>query len=753
MATAADPFGYNQKMFSIQSQVARLLATENIRIRVNPGSQTATFDTTNRVLTLPLWEKASKDLMDMLMIHEVGHALDTKDKDWKAATGILLERIKPPKAVVPQFCQSINHFIQIIEDIRIDKRQRRRYPGTRNIYKKAHQELYKRDFFRLDELNIDVQTLNLIDRMNLYFKGGDVQFGMVFSAAEQKFIDAAVVLETWNDVLQLVEDVYRYDQKDGQTQPSNDSEGNSVKNQKKSGGKKSSDQKKEKEKNDDGDSTAQSDDDDSTEDDDGSSDRGDETTENEDGGDNQDESTDDTAEDGDDTAEDGDQDGDQESSSDHQDGVNDNYVPEVITDTMLEESIKGLVNNSVSVFYKEIPSEFINCVVDFEQVMKEHNTAHKNGGNVVLNLIQSSRETLSDYRLNVDPIVSYMVKQFEMRKAADTYARTFLSSTGELDMDRVSEYRYSDELFRQQENVPEGKNHGLIMFLDWSASMKDTLSSTIQQVMALVFFCRRVQIPFEVYIFRTASTGRSIIKQPTNLDFHQFAVRNILSSRMDRQTFEIALLNFWLMRQEIYRTITIGQNYLENMGSTPLNGTLLLADTLVNQFQKRNRIDIVTTVVLTDGDATDNTHNVVGVNNVIHDPITKKDYPLEKSPKAMTNIACKILKDRTNCNLIGFFLGSPQAVATRLFGGDTSKKVKEIERDGFIVATEEGFDEYYGIRVMPLMGKLNLRNFSGTMKELEDQVLTQSKRMNVNRVLLNRFVASIASRPTNPKKV
>ena len=33
-------------------------------------------------LILPLWEKASNDVYDMLVGHEVGHALFTPDEDW-----------------------------------------------------------------------------------------------------------------------------------------------------------------------------------------------------------------------------------------------------------------------------------------------------------------------------------------------------------------------------------------------------------------------------------------------------------------------------------------------------------------------------------------------------------------------------------------------------------------------------------------------------------------------------------------------
>ena len=64
-----------------KSQLARLLATENMTIEHSQSAKTASFDTNNRKLILPIWSKASEDLYDMLVAHEVGHALITPRED------------------------------------------------------------------------------------------------------------------------------------------------------------------------------------------------------------------------------------------------------------------------------------------------------------------------------------------------------------------------------------------------------------------------------------------------------------------------------------------------------------------------------------------------------------------------------------------------------------------------------------------------------------------------------------------------
>ena len=51
--------------------------------------------------------------------------------------------------------------------------------------------------------------------------------------------------------------------------------------------------------------------------------------------------------------------------------------------------------------------------------------------------------------------------------------------------------------------IPDGKNHGLIFVCDWSGSMGNVLLDTIKQMFQLVWFCKKVQIPFDVYNFTT----------------------------------------------------------------------------------------------------------------------------------------------------------------------------------------------------------------------------------------------------------
>ena len=70
-----------QVNYEVKGQLAKLLATEDLIIE-NRKVSTASFDVERRVLTLPMWEKASGTVYDLLVGHEVGHALYTPADNW-----------------------------------------------------------------------------------------------------------------------------------------------------------------------------------------------------------------------------------------------------------------------------------------------------------------------------------------------------------------------------------------------------------------------------------------------------------------------------------------------------------------------------------------------------------------------------------------------------------------------------------------------------------------------------------------------
>lgn len=197
-----------------KSALAKLLAAENIQVRVNAAAKTASFDVQNRILEMPVWNGISEDLNDMLLVHETGHALDTPGDGWMSA----IESIAKEHHAVPdqRHKSAVRGFLNVIEDARIDKRQKRRYPGSKKNYLVGYKELEERGFF--GGTNVDYNSYDFIDRLNIYLKGG---FSKIkFSKEEMPFVKRAETTETWDDVVRLTSDIYAFAKSKGQNSQS-----------------------------------------------------------------------------------------------------------------------------------------------------------------------------------------------------------------------------------------------------------------------------------------------------------------------------------------------------------------------------------------------------------------------------------------------------------------------------------------------------------------------------------------------------
>ena len=93
--------------------LARLLATENISVQ-HQNIPTAFFDLKTRSLHLPLWSNASGSLYDMLVGHEVAHALFTPVDGWRTAIDSVAAATGASKDTAKQY-------LNIVEDARIER--------------------------------------------------------------------------------------------------------------------------------------------------------------------------------------------------------------------------------------------------------------------------------------------------------------------------------------------------------------------------------------------------------------------------------------------------------------------------------------------------------------------------------------------------------------------------------------------------------------------------------------------------------
>ena len=121
--------------------------------------------------------------------------------------------------------------------------------------------------------------------------------------------------------------------------------------------------------------------------------------------------------------------------------------------------------------------------------------------------VDKTTDVYKKYKHDAQSSVNYLVKQFEMKKSADKYSRSSESRTGVINTNALYKYKLTDDIFVRSNVVSDGKNHGLMFLLDWSGSMSNCMMDTIKQLYNLMWFCRKVQIPFEVYAFQSTMYG------------------------------------------------------------------------------------------------------------------------------------------------------------------------------------------------------------------------------------------------------
>ena len=164
-SASRNPFAVNT---AAKDTFAKLLATENLTVVHDPSARTASFCTQTRVLTLPVWQEMSGDLYDMLCAHEVGHALYTPAD---AATVDQSHAAVDADAGVD--VAVIHDYLNVVEDIRIDRLMKDTFPGLRRPYAEAGKYLFDKDFFGVKSAKPEeVAALQLLDRLNLHFKSG-----------------------------------------------------------------------------------------------------------------------------------------------------------------------------------------------------------------------------------------------------------------------------------------------------------------------------------------------------------------------------------------------------------------------------------------------------------------------------------------------------------------------------------------------------------------------------------------------------
>lgn len=726
--------------------IASLLAQENLRVEHRAVS-TAYFDLQNRILVLPIFKKEMPpEVKELLVGHEVGHALETPKQGWHDA--VLGDF---PKSL-PNRGRGFKTYLNVVEDARIERLMKSRYPGLRKSFHLGYKKLWEEKFFG----EFEPEQLLLIDRINLHYKVG-AMLRVEFTEQEEKFLNMIDSLSSWEDTVDAAVAIYRYCIQEAKKREERRQADDMYKDMIRLG--------------DDGDDADDSDD-----------------FENEFSEDFGDEADDDTD--------------DQRSGVKGSGGLENPTDVESKTDAAFRQKEDALVDESAAPStYVEIPR------VDPRDVIVSHREVLKVFSVTPGNL---SVPGIADFWKNVEirslhqeflsrnsKYIGYLVKEFELRKNAAQLARAKQAKTGTLDTNKLFSYKFNEELFKSVTIVPNGKNHGMIMVIDWSGSMQSNLAATIEQTMVLLSFCRKVGIPFRVYAFLSyrampVLSGRQFTHENNappaigdastmGFPYSNFQLATLFSDRMTRTEFgemskrmlllaEACRINQKFDQKFGYRATVYHLGM--GLGGTPLHESIISVRYIIDQFKKDYKLDVVNAIFLTDGQGSYmSVHTPYNLRSNLRysasttyiDPITKKEvraaggaYAYLDRDLLQMKALVELTRAATGANIIGFYLAndtgsSLRSLVSRDSFENNKKDVevlrKEMRRDRYATILNLGFNEYYVIKggaEFDAQDESLQVEKDVTKRELLKAFMQNQNKKSVNRVLLNRFIRLIA---------
>ena len=735
----------------VKGQLAKLLATEDLIVE-SKKVETACFNVHTRVLTLPMWDKASNNVYDALVGHEVGHALFTPDSNW-------FEEIDIPMGIV-----------NVVEDARIEKMMKRKYAGLSKTFYSGYHELSDSDFFKIQGKNLN--TFNFADRVNLYYKIGNYNDIPLKNDREKELLSMVGATETFEDVLDVSKLLHEYckqeieDMKKELEQKMEEEEQAQMFGGSGSGLGGSSDESSDEEINNDTQYQVV------------------------------------------DAEEDDESDFEDQPSS----NISISQIPaaeldaaiqkieggeggiEISSATALDRSIQNLnKSDSVQNEYFELPqvntghiiidnAHIHKCIeIEWSEQIKNKKThqyleSEYDPSKYVLESLNDARKDFKDFKKSAQKEVNYLVKEFEMKKSASAYARAATSRTGVLDTTKLHTYKYNEDLFKKVTVLPDGKNHGLVFILDWSGSMNSVMLDTVKQLYNLIWFCRKIQVPFEVYAFTNCypnpntKTSYEVKEGVAQID-GSFSLMNLLTHKVNTKTLESQMENIYLIAKALAWNYTNYYNIPLGMGlsGTPLNETLVCLHEILPQFKKDNKVEKVQCVILTDGEAHplrfhhEFSHrwgeecekymgtSYIGENCILRDRKTGNTYAFDDNSFTMTDVLLQNLRDKfTDVNFIGFRILPPREAsyfAKRYveYGDELEKIMKVWRKEKSFAIKKSGYHVYFGLSASALDSDDAFEvKEDATKTDIKKAFFKSLKGKKMNKKILSEFIEFVA---------
>ena len=524
------------------------------------------------------------------------------------------------------YIKRFKDLFNVVEDAHIENRIKGDFNGLKSIFKEGYKTLHKEDFFGLS--NVSLNSLSLTSRLNLYAKIGHI-LDIPFEGRENEFAVRLKNVFSKNDVIQLCEDILTFlnERKEKEEDKSNEEgEGSSL-----------------------------------------SSKTGISIEVNGEG----DEEIDAFPE----NAKDG------EGLSSTEDELTDT-ISSIFEKKKKEYGKEELSSSkpSVSEKYKNVlhlkTKEVFQNAIDYTQYYDlVHETSYSES--------RQCRALLKE----VKNLAKSADTVFQQKKKAEELKNSSNVQVGRLNMKKLSKYKITDNIFKKTKVLKEGKNHGIVILVDFSGSMgKDVLRDAIVQACIVGEFCRMNEIPFAVIAFGVHKIDYS---NQNNKD-----AEKTIAILGHNHSFDLEAILYLISRKESLGLIEFRQ------ADTPTIDGLLTATYIIDGFKKCG-VDKTSLYLVTDGFHTHNrfdgtkqvkfsSHcNTLTVDNVLYTATSYIPKTLNHHDNWIIELMCRNLKLRYDTYISINFIGdyeimidrvSPN-VYSKVYGFDTKSSYYQVNSD------------------------------------------------------------------------
>ena len=764
----------SQQSHGSHSTFAKLMSTENLSVIFDKKAKTASMDVKSRVLTVPDWSDMTQEAYDLFLSHEVSHALHTPPEGMEqfidSVVGKTASNDDKSRAAM---------YLNIVEDARIERLIKEKYAGLRSDYYKGYKWLAENEMFG-DLSTVDYNKMRIIDRTNLHFKiGKHLGTQIPFSAEEQAIINDVESAQTFEEVCAVTRRLWEEAKNEANQEPetSDRPQGKPTK-----------------------------------------------------GGDGEDGEYETNGE------------GDPESVEGEQSEQRHNIAPESFTANAQKKWLDNKVKDN---YYadKDTPAylpeyNLQRIIVPHVEIMAAMDKSVSNSKPKTKAATQEIMNSYNEFTNEANATVDAMVKVFLTKKAAQQHHRNQTAKTGVLDMNLLTQYKWSEDIFKHFTIKPDGKNHGFVVFLDWSGSMQPLVQDVVKQMYILTSFFRRIGVAYEVYAFSTNTPvlnlnsedddnksyreySEAAEEMSTNLFSIQdvqtnygqtgvitaqaFHLYNFASSKMRKTEHMNAMRHLFLLGAVLggygYKFGGDCPNtpYCLRLSDTPLDDAMIAANQILIDFRKKNKIEILNCVVISDGCTSGSPisrnyygdDDDVGVRRPtrIINKQTKASYSLHE--RMSTNVCVEYLRDNTGCNAILLFLDTSTSVkGIRIpchnvammgknnkiiemnpssYNQDTTEFTAQWNNENYLLAVcSEGKAMYYNSEGMPVPSDKGHESFNqvfiikcrskvevdvyqdinmgnATYAKLKSNFIRSLQKKIVSRTLVNRLVSSMSA--------